>query len=163
MLALVRQFDEHLYKLAFTGERHTGIANSFRGGMTEWLVMPAGSRPQVRLVHPGGTNKDPTIIDYENLGPPITTSGKREFVEVKSDLLPAGEARSTARKYVRDAVKDRPAVDLAGGVHMIQFLDVPPTDEARAAMLEELFKPDSPFVAVRFGDGKGWIMRPATP
>lgn len=144
------------------------VANRAAGAVSEALFLPEGATPHVRLVHPGGTNANPTVVDYELPAAGRIIPGRRNFVEQKSDLLSGSDAGisaadvATARAYVADAVLDRPGVDAPGvsGAHLIEFVRSPGNEVTRAAMLDVLLAEGSPFSAARFGGGE-WVTKDA--
>lgn len=146
--------------------------NNYRGGLSEALFAPSGGRDKMRLPHPAGGH---TILDYafkpnERAG---SKTGRKEWVEQKSDLItaPDGEevfrpAVDRARRYALDAELDKAALraspDTAGDTILIEFVRSPGNDATKQAMLKTLFGPTSPIQAVKFADG-AWIERAAFP
>jgi hypothetical protein len=143
--------------------------NNLRGNMSEILFSPNAGRSKTRLPHPDGGF---TIPDYafEAGQRPGSKTGRKEWVEQKSDLITAPEgstgvfrpAVGRAKRYADEAALDMKAIDAnpatTGDTILIEFVRRPGNAATEKAMLAELFGPSSPITAVKFGDG-AWIER----
>jgi hypothetical protein len=165
-LALLDDFIRVTAEAGLRG-RYQGIANNCSGKLSEHLFTPPGAIRQPRLVHPGGTNRNPSIPDYELVGPDrVIIDGRRNFVEQKSDNITGmrdsaivnPEALAAAAKYADDELKDRPGITGNNGVLLIDFVRPAGNGATRVAMLRILFANWRGIEAVRFGDGP-WITR----
>jgi hypothetical protein len=157
-LRLLEDFDAH----ARNAGMPTLWTNTMRGSLSEFLFTPEGAQRPVSLQHPVRGRSHPDYAYQPGAGP--LSTGRREYVEQKSDLITAtGTERSsaavgTARDYVADAILDRPAIERANGDHLIEFVRRPGNPANEQAMLAVLFADDSPFEAVKFADGQ-WVRR----
>ena len=141
-----------------------------RGAVAEALFAPQGGRNQVSLPNPrhptasgrpGRTRLDGFFEAGRRAGNAV-----KQWLELKSDRIHESPERAlaAARAYAREglmdwhALKDGAATASDGIV--IHFVRKPAAG-AEAGMLKVLFGAESPFSAVRFGDGP-WIERPDT-
>ncbi|GIM96623.1 eCIS core domain-containing protein [Paractinoplanes toevensis] len=145
--------------------------NNLRGNMSEVLFAPNVGANKTRMPHPDGGF---TILDYafEPGQRPGSSTGRKEWVEQKSDLItaPPGSdevfrpAVGRARRYAEDAALDLKAIEHGGGTKgdtiLIDFVRRPGNAATEKAMLAQLFGPASPIQAVKFADG-AWIERSA--
>ncbi len=147
----------------------TAWINNLRGGLSETLFAPNVGRNKTRLAHPDGGF---TILDY-SFDPgqrPSSKTGRKEWVEQKSDLITApdgstdvfGPAVGRAKRYAMDATSDMKALQATavtqGDTILIEFVRPPGNDATKTAMLRVLFGESSPIQAVKFADG-AWIER----
>jgi len=169
---MLDEFDQ----LGREAELQTWWINNLRGSMSEFLFSPTAGRDKTRLLHPNG---DVTIPDYafEAGQRPGSKTGRKEWVEQKSDLITAPNGSTAvfrpavdrAKRYALKAELTMQAIDAdpahQGETILIEFVRRPGNDATQTAMLAKLFGPSSPIAAVKFGDD-AWIERanfPATP
>ncbi|MGK5172310.1 hypothetical protein MY526_17665 [Geodermatophilus sp. CPCC 205761] len=164
----VRMLDE-FDQLGRDAGLQTQWINNLRGGLSESLFSPSGGRNKTRLAHPDGGF---TILDYafEPGARPGSRTGRKEWVEQKSDLITAppgsdavfAPAVGRAKRYAQEAGLDMKAIDAdaatKGDTILIDFVRPPGNEATRKAMLDTLFAESSPVQAVRFADGP-WIER----
>jgi hypothetical protein len=143
--------------------------NNLRGNMSEVLFSPSLGAGKNRLKHPDGGF---TILDYsfESGKRPGSKTGRKEWVEQKSDLITApegsdkafGPAVGRAKRYADDAALDFKALNAddatRGDTILIEFVRRPGNDATQDAMLRALFADGSPLQAVKFADDP-WIER----
>jgi hypothetical protein len=166
---------QDLDDIARQGGLATGWINNARGRVAEALFAPGGGLHQQRIPNPvhdapsGGPGFTRLDGKYGPKERPGSTSGKAEWVEVKSDLVdmpgrlgePNAEAVAIARKYAAEGRQDWDGLQASPATSddrlVIRFAREPdlPTQKA---MRDVLFSPDSPFDAVAFGDD--WHPRP---
>lgn len=145
--------------------------NNLRGNMSEVLFTPNVGANKTRMPHPDGGF---TILDYA-FDPgqrPGSSTGRKEWVEQKSDLItaPPGStdvfrpAVGRAKRYADEAALDLKAINHGAGTKgdtiLIDFVRRPGNEATEKAMLAQLFGPASPIQAVKFADGP-WIERGA--
>ena len=151
------------------GDLITIWVNQVRGRVGEALYAPHGGIKQINVpnpLHPAASGK-PGITRLDDRFEPGertgSTSGVREWVEVKTDILD-DSGRAIARGYAADGLADWDGLLSNSSTRddriVIQFARRPPDGPTRQAMLDELFSMRSPFSAVRFGD-EPWIERPS--
>ena len=164
-LQMLDEFDQ----LGRSAGLKTPWINNLRGGLSETLFAPNVGRNKTRLPHPDGGS---TILDYafESNERPGSKTGRKEWVEQKSDLITAapGEtgvsapAVGRARRYVMDAKLDLESINAGaatrGDAILIEFVRPAGNEATERAMLGVLFGEGSPLQAVKFADGP-WIER----
>jgi hypothetical protein len=169
-LAILDQMDA----LAETG----GVLSQWnpRARVAEALFVPGGGFGQKKFPNPvfptasggeGGTRLDGVFKPGERtngptgapVGPPLNTG--TEWIEFKSNkTLTEGLAEKHAEEAFQDwhaLLWDRAKKDDG----LVMWYAREPAPAVKAKMLAKLLGPDSPFSAVRFGDGD-WIPRPAS-
>ena len=155
--------------LGVQGDLITIWVNQVRGRVGEALYAPHGGIKQINIpnpLHPAASGRPGiTRLDdrFEPGERPGSTSGVREWVEVKTDILD-DSGRAIAKGYGADGLADWDGLLSSSSTRndriVIQFARRPPDGPTRQAMLAELFSMRSPFSAVRFGD-EPWIERPS--
>jgi hypothetical protein len=160
-----------------------GWTNNARGRIGEALYGPHGGLRQTSLPNPlhpvpaaGGKPERPGFSRLDDkFGPgerPGSAPGTSDWMEIKThriDEAPkktdvSADAVAIAREHAGEALQDWHALlanqSTRGDGIVIQYAREPHNQATRQAMLDELFGPNSPITAVRFGDGP-WIERSA--
>jgi hypothetical protein len=169
---------DQLDRIGVQGGLPTGLVNNARGRVGEALFAPHGGVKQVTLPNPlhpaksGGPGFTRLDDRFEPGERPGSTSGVREWVEVKTDLIGGAPRRgdvnqsavATAERYAAGGLADWHALLANASTRtdrvVIQFARKPGDPNTRQAMIDKLFSTDSPFSAIRFGD-EPWLERPA--
>ena len=163
-----------------SGGLYTTWVTNARGAIAERLFAPGGGLNQRQIPNPlhphidktGKATPGFTRLDgsYPPGKRPETELNVREWVELKSDEIslpgkngqPNAAAVAIARGYAREGKQDWDALKAnysTRGDELVIHFTKKPDDVTLEAMKKVLFAPDSPFVAVCFGDK--WHNRPA--